>query len=382
MKILQINASYKPAYIYGGPTMSVAKLSEQLVKAGCEVEVFTTTANGLRELPVVSDIKLNIDGVNVTYFKRLTKDHTHFSPRLLVKLWREAADFDVIHIHAWWNLVSVFSALIALKSKTPVIISPRGTLSAYSFSNKNSLIKKILHNVLGKRLLNNSFIHATSNAEQQALTALLKPLYIFNIPNLVNLAETKYEQIITGPEIFKLLFFSRIEEKKGLDILLGALPALRIPYHLTIAGDGDKDYIAQLKNITRDNLSSPYITWIGFLNENKFDVLHNHQLLVLPSYNENFGNVVIESLSVGTPVLISGQVGLAGYVLKNKFGWVCQLTPESVSSTIHHIAAQQMDEINRIRNSAPVVIQRDFKEEVLITKYIDMYRQIRDHDGV
>ncbi|HTE01349.1 MAG TPA: hypothetical protein VK668_18815, partial [Mucilaginibacter sp.] len=82
MKILQVNASYKPAYVYGGPTMSVSKLSEQMVKAGCIVEVFTTTANGPVELPVVPDKQTNIDGVPVTYFKRLTKDHSHFSPAL------------------------------------------------------------------------------------------------------------------------------------------------------------------------------------------------------------------------------------------------------------------------------------------------------------
>jgi hypothetical protein len=57
--------------------MSVAKLSEQLVKAGCEVAVFTTTANGSTELPVKPNITTDIDGVDVTYFKRITKDHTH-----------------------------------------------------------------------------------------------------------------------------------------------------------------------------------------------------------------------------------------------------------------------------------------------------------------
>ena len=81
--------------------MSVAKLSEQLVRAGCQVSVFTTTANGKTELPVIPDIMTVVAGVNVTYFKRLTKDHSHWSPGLLLKLWRDATTFDVVHIHAW-----------------------------------------------------------------------------------------------------------------------------------------------------------------------------------------------------------------------------------------------------------------------------------------
>jgi len=43
MKIIQVTASYKPAYVYGGPTMSVSKLSEELVKVGTDLEVICTT---------------------------------------------------------------------------------------------------------------------------------------------------------------------------------------------------------------------------------------------------------------------------------------------------------------------------------------------------
>jgi len=380
LKVLQINASYKPAYVYGGPTMSVAKLSEQLVKAGCIVEVFTTTANGAFELPVNSNSKTNVDGVDVTYFKRLTKDHTHFSPALIIKLWKEARNFDIVHIHAWWNLVSMFSALIALVKKIPVLISPRGTLSSYSFNNKNSLIKTLIHNLLGKHLLKRSYIHATSDAEREALAAIIEPKLIFNIPNFVTINTAVNTRAVDDGHVFKLLFLSRVEEKKGLDILLNALPAINIPYSLTIAGDGDKNYIDHLKKIARDNFSNPNITWIGFQNETKFDVLREHQLLVLPSYDENFGNVVIESLSVGTPVLVSGHVGLADYIVKNNFGWVCETTPASISHAINNIAINQTAQIHHIRATASAIIRNDFDENKLIQKYTDMYRQIITHD--
>ncbi|MCC8425742.1 XrtY-associated glycosyltransferase XYAG1 [Mucilaginibacter sp. UR6-11] len=377
MKILQINASYKPAYIYGGPTMSVAKLSEQLTKANCTVTVFTTTANGNTELTVSPGIETPVDGVSVTYFKRITKDHSHLSPGLLISLWKNARTFDVIHIHAWWNLVSVLSAWIGLIRKVPVVISPRGTLSAYSFTNKNNLIKKIIHNLLGKRLLNGSFLHATSLAEQQALAEIIKPRAIFDIPNFVKIISSSRKRKSGGP-ILKLLFLSRIEEKKGLDILLHALPLLNIPYHLTIAGDGDENYINVLKNIAHYNLSDDNISWIGFQNDSKFDVFTDHDLLVLPSYNENFGNVVIESLSAGTAVLISGQVGLADYVVNNQLGWLCQTTPQSVSNAINDIAIQP-DKLADISLKAPAIIHRDFDDDQLVKKYINMYQQIINH---
>ncbi|MES2807895.1 MAG: glycosyltransferase [Bacteroidota bacterium] len=375
MKILQVNASYKPAYIYGGPTMSVAKLSEELVKAGLEVSAYTTTANGDTELPVNCNEPTWVDGVAVTYFRRITKDHTHLSPSLLIKLWRTARYFDVIHIHAWWNLVSVFAALIGVLKKVPVVVSPRGTLSGYSFNNKNQGAKSLLHSLLGKRLLKQSYLHATSPAEQKDLLNIVQPVGIFNIPNFVKIAQTSAQKKTGGP-VLKLLFLSRIEEKKGLDILLHALPHIAVPYHLTIAGSGDESYIEVLKNIAHYNKTAQHISWIGFQNDNKFDVYADNDLLVLPSHNENFGNVVIESLSAGTPVLISQQVGLTDYVVANNLGWFCQTNAASVSDIINHIALNERDQLAAIKANAPALIHRDFDDDKLVQKYIDMYQQI------
>jgi glycosyltransferase involved in cell wall biosynthesis len=375
LKILQINASYKPAYIYGGPTMSVSKLCEQMVKAGCSIEVFTTTANGADELPVNVNKQIIVDEVPVTYFKRITKDHSHFSPALLKKLWKEAKTFDVIHIHAWWNLVSVLSCWIAVARKVPVIVSPRGTLSAYSFTNRNNLPKKIIHNLIGRQLLRKSNIHVTSHREMTGIETIIHPKTITNIPNFIVLPETVPNEIRQPENLLKLLFFSRIEEKKGLDILLNALPSVAIPYHLTVAGDGDADYIDMLKTIATNNSISEHISWIGFQGSNKFEVLQQNDLMVLPSHDENFGNVVIESLSVGTAVLISKNVGLADYVSDNNLGWVCDLDTNNISTTINKIG-QASDKLLAIRKHAPGLVRKDFEEENLTKKYIDMYNQI------
>ncbi|MEO6850704.1 MAG: glycosyltransferase [Mucilaginibacter sp.] len=378
MKLLQINASYKPAYIYGGPTMSVSKLSEQMAKAGCIVEVFTTTANGPGELPIKPDERTVVDGVGVTYFTRLTKDHTHFSPKLLRKLWKDVGKFDLVHIHAWWNLVSVFSCWIALMRGIPVIISPRGTLSSYSFNNKNNLPKKLLHNLLGKRLLRKSNFHVTSERERAAIESIVRPKSIVDIPNFVKLPGDIPAPIVrdTGP--LKMLFFSRIEEKKGLDLLLNALPEVTVPYHLTIAGDGDVGYIEKLKAITEQTNTSSHISWIGFQGANKFDLLQQHDLMILPSYDENFGNVVIESLSMGTAVLISKEVGLSDYVAENNFGWICGLEPDDITRFINLIPHED-DKLSAIRQQAPGKIRNDFDEDHLDKRYLDMYHQIIDN---
>ena len=380
MRIIQVNASYKPAFIYGGPTMSVSMLCEQLVKKHIDVMVFTTTANGGDELPVILNNPVDVDGVQVMYFKRLTKDHTHFSPALLSKLWHEVKNYDVVHVHAWWNMVSVLSCLISLMRGVPVIVSPRGTLSPYSFSNKNRLVKNLIHQFLGKPILNKCYLHTTSQRENAAINSLVKPKSIFTVANFVKLADKNNgDNNIPGTPI-KLLFFSRIEEKKGLDILLDALGSVSVPYQLTIAGNGDVEYIEKLKKYAVEQGIDKHITWAGFYNEDKFDLLRKHDLFILPSHDENFANTVIESLSVGTAVLISENVGLYDYVQQKNLGWICETNATSISSSINAICTNYINDMQRIRTDAPAIIYNDFDPDNLVEKYLDMYKQTINHE--
>jgi len=378
LKILQISASYKPAVIYGGPIMSVAMLCEQLANGGCDIMVYTTTANGSNELSVSPNEAVNIDGVAVIYFKRITKDHTHFSPALLKSVWENVKNYDVVHIQAWWNLVSVLSCLIAVWRRVPVVISARGTLSPYSFQNKNKGIKKIIHHLLTKPLFKRSHCHVTTEREKEAMLSLVHPKSIFNIANLVKLPLANYATGNKGGPVFKLIFLSRIEEKKGLDILINALPYLTFPFTLTIAGDGNSNYVDRLKELVKSNGNEQTVNWMGFQNENKFELLKGHDLLVLPSYDENFGNVVIESLSQGTAVLLSEFVGLSAYVIQKKLGWQCEPDSRSLANQLNLISDKQA-ELTRIRTTAPSIIESDFDKSNLLKQYINMYTNIMNN---
>jgi glycosyltransferase involved in cell wall biosynthesis len=352
--------------------MSVAMLCEQLVKAGCDVNVFTTTANGPDELSVTPNQPVIVDGVTVTYFNRITKDHSHFSPALLTAVWKDAKAYDTIHIHAWWNLTSVLSCLLAIMRRVPVVVSTRGTLSPYSFQNKNRAIKAAIHTLLTKPLLKRCHVHSTSKRENDALNIIIKPISNTTIPNFVKLPvrHPSVQNPVCQP--IKLIFFSRIEEKKGLDILLNALAMVNTPYCLTVAGNGNEAYVNSLKSLAVTNGIADKVTWAGFINDDKFEVLQQHDLFILPSYDENFGNAVIESLSVGTPVLISAEVGLSDYVCDNKLGWLCKTSAGSVAKTITRIAAEP-DELLRIRQQAPNIIYNDFSAGSLAEKYIRLY---------
>lgn len=379
MKIIQVSASYKPAYIYGGPTMSVSKLSEELVKAGTDLEVICTTANGQEELPVEPGSETVVDGVRVTYYKRLTKDHSHFSPALYSALWKKAKPNTIVHIQAWWNLVSVFSCAISLLKGTKTLISARGTLSSYSFNNRTSLPKKLFHQFVGRPLLKRSHFHVTSEKERQDILNLINPKSITVIPNFVRLPQRSDKQNRNIGAHLKFLFLSRVEEKKGIELLFESLKSFQGNWTLTIAGTGSANYVDSLQALSRQLNIADKISWVGHLaNEVKFEVMQAHDLMILPSFDENFANVVIECLAVGTAVLITENVGLSDYVKANNLGWVCNRSIDSILEKLNFIAADQTA-LNQISSIAPDIIYKDFKEDNIIKLYQELYTNIENY---
>jgi glycosyltransferase involved in cell wall biosynthesis len=406
LKIIHITASYKPAYIYGGPIQSVGKLCEilsvdkRLVVDGNnatvhDLQVLTTTANGKNELAVITGVPVLVDAVPVTYFKRFTKDHSHFSPGLLLNLRKEILHYIqddktsdkedklVIHIHAWWNLVSVLSCLVSKWYKIPVVLSPRGMLTAYSFGNRNSFSKRLIHKLMGKQLLKYCHIHATSEQEKSDILAIVQPKSIRVISNLVNLPlkEFNIQNGISASKnqkeaFFKIIFLSRIEEKKGLELLFEALALVDIPWQLTIGGTGKEDYVQSLKDKAETLKFSERMNWLGQVNnEEKFNLMAEHDLAVLTSYNENFANIVVESLSIGTPVLISKFVGLADYVTDKNLGWITGLKVEQIKAGI--VAAyRDIEKRKEIRTTAPSQINTDFNDDILAKQYVEFYKEI------
>ncbi len=378
MKILQITPSYKPAFIYGGPIVSIASMCEQL-SIKCNLTVYSTLANGRDELDYKAGIPQLIDGVKVLFFRRQTKDHSHFSIGLLLAVWHNCRKFDVVHIHSWWNTVAVFSALICKIRNVKYVISPRGMFSNFSIHNSNSFFKSLIQNIFGNKLLFNQNFHATALSEKLQLENTLKSPKIWIIPNFVFLPKEDHTKRKDNTE-FKMIFLSRIDPKKGLDLLINALRDLPINFQLQIVGNGDLEYKNLLKLKIKESELENRIVWQNAVYSNeKYQLLKNADLFILPSFDENFGNVVIESLAVGTPVLLSKEVGLSDVVLENDLGWVCELNFHSIRESIMN-AYQNLEKREMIRNNASGILKRIFDNVSTTEKYLKMYQDIIDDE--
>jgi len=381
MKTTHICPSYKPAYIYGGPTMSVSKLCEGLAQAGCNTELLTTTANGKTTLKVPTNRPVWLDGVLVYYFKCFSNAPLHFSPALLWHLLFKK-DVKLLHLHSWWNSAIILACIVAKMKKIPVLLSPRGMLTPYTLENRNKVFKSLIHQLIGNRLLEYCHIHASTEKEKQDMLSFIKPKSVTVIPNLVRLPEVPSNYIPVqllksdANRAIKLVFLSRIEEKKGLGILFAALAKADFKWKLLIAGTGETKYLKRLKNLAAHLGITSSLSWLGQVqDEDKFQLLAGQDLMVLPSHNESFANVVVESLLVGTPVVISDQVGLADYVSAKNMGWISKLTVDDLNHALSEARGSQQQR-DRIRKQAPEIIKTDFSDQNLIVQYLRLYKSI------
>ncbi|TCD02672.1 XrtY-associated glycosyltransferase XYAG1 [Pedobacter psychroterrae] len=375
MKVLHIVPFYKPAFIYGGPIASVSKLCESQQRAGAQVTVITTNANGkASDLKVDTGNFVMVDGVRVRYFDSITNDNTFVSFKLWRYLYTCCRDYDIVHIHTWWNFLVLGAALICRARKVKVVLSPRGMLSEYIFNSTNSGIKKGLHRIFGRSLLKTTIFNATSQQEYDECKALIPGWAGFVLPNVIDLPAIEINK--PHKEVFTLSFLSRIDRKKGLEFVFEAITLLNFPVQFRIAGKGEGSYIAELKALTEKLGIADKVEWVGWMGqEQKFAELMQADLFVLASYNENFANVVIEALYAGTPVLISEHVGLASYVADNELGWVTSLDPAEIARAINECHDNQK-KTALINAEAHDKIMGHFSPEILSVNYLGRYSDI------
>jgi len=100
----------------------------------------------------------------------------------------------------------------------------------------------------------------------------------------------------------------RLQKKKGFDILIDSFAIALKEYpdsYLLIAGPDEGEKVNLDKQIEKLGLKEKVYLIGNIKDQDKIDFLANADLFVLPSHNENFGNVYLESLATGTPIVAS-----------------------------------------------------------------------------
>ena len=333
MRVLHVIPSLSAKH--GGPSVALPLIARSLVQSGVAVDVATTDDDGPGgRLEVPIEQRVQQDGYGLFYFRKQTEFYKVSLP-LHRWLQRHVCDYDLVHIHALFSFASVSAARAARRAGVPYIIRPLGVLNRWGMQNRRRRLKSLSFKFVERPILKHAAaIHYTADAERQEAeqagaraTAAVLPLGI-DVCQFGHLppASVFLERfpLARGREV--VLFLSRVDAKKGFDLLLPAFSQVRARRPgalLVVAGNGHVDYVNQLKAEAEQLGIGQDILWTGFLGgTEKLAAFSAASVFVLPSHSENFGIALVEALAAGLPCIATGGVAVSEQMQKYAAGVV------------------------------------------------------------
>ena len=377
MKILHVIPSAAP--VDGGPNLAVRAMARGLIDRGVHVTIATTNAAGDGTLDVPLDAPVIDGGVVYRFFARTVPGSWKFSWPLTRWLWANAGRYDVVHVHALFSYATIPACRAASHAPVPYVLRPLGTLSEWSLRHRGWK-KRPYYSLLERSHLERaSAIHVTSDAEAVDLARLGFGDRTRVIPLGVEVPERRNTRApaIGGP--LRLLFLSRLHEKKNIPLLLRALASdgpTRRGVQLTIAGDGDPRYRAELERLTGELRLGDRVRFVGHVDGDAKDALFaTCDCFVLPSAHENFGLAVAEALAAGMPVILTPGVALAGAVAVAGAGIVVDATDTALAAALTW-AAEHPAVLGEMRGRAWQLARRDLSWDTSCSRLVALYEEL------
>lgn len=346
-------------------------MAKALQSAGEKVTIISTSLGA--EGKIKADTWLDTDYGRVIYFSAFF----HSLPgAMMATIGRAVPGCDVVHLNSIFYPPSLFSALVAARYKKPIVWSPRGELDekalVYSTWKKRPVLW-FIRRFLAKRIV----FHTTSPEESDRVRLIFGiKSRIVEIPNFMEIPDL----VVPAISHTYLLSIGRIHPKKALENLIAALPLssgfMRSGFALKIAGDDRNAYGDQLKKqVIELGLEQKVIFTGAVVGDEKQRLLAGAGFSILPSHTENFGNVVIESLAQGTPVIASK--GTPWSILeKNSAGIWTENTPDNLAKALNRALELPAQEYMRWRQNALQLARNHYDIQANIGHWVSTYQSI------
>lgn len=357
---------------HGGPTLAVRQMLAAMSATSISLDVASTDDGH----PAATAAH------NSFYFRKVLNFYK-FAPGFVLWFWQRAKDYDVVHIHALFSFLSTAAGFIAMCRGVPYILRPLGTLAAYGVSQRRPWLKSLSMKLIEGTLLRRAAaVHFTSHAELEEAQRLNRQFQAVVIPlSALSNPESAAEFALApvNADRFgnrKILYLSRLDPKKNLEVLLRAFFKVRklLPdARLVIAGNGNIRYVASLVQLCETLGLSQSVYWAGFVTgDAKAKLFADASLYVLPSFSENFGIAVAEALAAGLPCVVSTGVALAADIVEYSAGRAVNATPEALASAIVDLLQDHVGLQNASRNAVRLASDR-FSLNAMRDRLIDLY---------
>lgn len=344
----------------GGVGVHIHTLSKKLVSEGHEVYVITYPHKEIKDIDgihVIGTRGLNIPGVRGLMFKKNAK-------KALENLLKKE-DIDIIHGH---YLFPAGAAAVEVGNehniKTYVTAHGSDMFELYkSQPLMRSTIRNVLKNADGVFAVSNALRHeivatgVVGIAEKTKISWNSVDINKFN--NAAN-DSFKNENGLSDKPI--VLFVGNLIKRKNVDSLLEAKKIANSDYYLVIVGDGPL-FKKLNKKVEDENIRD--VIFAGSRDDVE-NIIPSCDVLILPSFSESFGLVLIEALACGKPVIGSDVGGISEIINENVGLLVNPKKVSSISKAIDKIISDDelrtvlsMNARNRAKDFAEVTIPYD-----------------------
>lgn len=346
----------------GGLRTVVKKLNEKLLENGLNSKIVSTRSE-------VEDDIILVNGGSTPW---------RYSSNLIKELdqLNNNNKIDLLHIHGVWMYPQYATAKYALKNNIPYIITCHGMLEPWLWTKGKFKKEQYFKHVVYKYFERANYLHAITPLEANELSKLFPKSKIKTIPNLISLNNFTGKSSNFNDKY--ILYLGRLDEKKGIDILINVFAKLNDKQiRLKIAG-GFNDYKNELTKLAKDLNILERIDFLGLVKGLEKEKLYKEAFVfVAPSHSEVIGMVNLEAAKYHTPVITTYQTGLLKE-WNNNGGVLINLSKNNLYSELSKAVNWSIEERNLRGQNLRGFIEKEYSWNTKIKDWIHFYKTIKN----
>jgi glycosyltransferase involved in cell wall biosynthesis len=377
LKVLFVTTAF-PRWKDDGRGYFIYEMAKAVKNAGCSVKVIAMHSPNVKKFEEIDGIQvyrprylpdkwevLRKDSAGIPYaWKTYPFAKLAIFPFVLIHLittLRYKKDVDIIHAH--WTLSAAVVMLSQIFHPKPYVVTVHGSDVFQAFQNP---IYKIISRVA---LTNSKFVITPTKVLAEKIINLgIEADRVKVISNGIRLHE--YKELNRKPII---LFVGSLVKLKGVYDLLEAFKMIEFPnqhIQLVIIGEGSAE--RELRRIARDSNIDNRVLFLGPLShEEVIGWMKKAKILVLPSYQEGQGVVLLEAMSVGTPC-IGSNVGGIPEIVNESNGWLYEVG-NRIQLKEKILEAISNEELWRKKSSCCLEFIKKYSWDHVSNELIDVY---------
>jgi glycosyltransferase involved in cell wall biosynthesis len=305
-------------------------------------------------------------------------------------------DFDVLHIHNWFNLLSLDN-FDDFSREIPIVFTLHderlltgGCHYTFDCTNNVDGCAECPAVKFGRRFIKENNKKLSESFKSMRCYGVISPSYwLMNkaresklleyskvarvIPNVTNLNFKVGSNILkqSGRLEKSILFVAAdLNQKiKGFNHLINALSKVNLcnpGFTLHIVGKGT----------SLPEIDFPHV-YHGYLDEIELkSLMAQTQICILPSVLDNLPSVAIEAIAAGNVLIVNDVGGLTELVEDGKTGFKCTLDPEKMSEVISRVLQMNGADLDAIRMESLRTIEYNYSDHSIFYQHEQVYRSI------